>query len=90
MPAAHAPTITDCMHARMCSRCRRRTILQRLSQIQAAPSVAFHERAPDGMDLDDIQVLLTWQRPGTAQPNSTAVQLSVLSVLSSICLGKTL
>jgi len=33
--------------------CCRRTILQRLSQLKAAPSVAFHERAPDGMDIDD-------------------------------------
>jgi hypothetical protein len=35
---------------------RRRTILQRLSKIQGAPSVGFHERAPDGLQLDDIHV----------------------------------
>ena len=39
-----------------CAPCTRRTVLQRLSQIKGAPSVAFHERAPDGMQLDDIQV----------------------------------
>ena len=35
---------------------RRRTILQRLSRLQAAPGVAFHERAPDGLGEDDMQV----------------------------------
>jgi hypothetical protein len=34
----------------------RSTILQRLSQLQGPPSVGFHERAPDGMELDDMQV----------------------------------
>lgn len=35
----------------------RSTLLQRLSQMEAAPSVAFHERAPDAMDVDDIQAV---------------------------------
>ncbi|KAL4439216.1 hypothetical protein ABPG77_004118 [Micractinium sp. CCAP 211/92] len=34
----------------------RNTILQRLSEMQGAPGVAFHERAPDGLDPDAIQV----------------------------------
>ena len=34
----------------------RTTILQRLSRLQAAPGVAFHERAPDAMQLEDLEV----------------------------------
>ena len=34
---------------------RRQTILERLSRLAAAPSVGFHERAPDGMQLDELQ-----------------------------------
>lgn len=33
----------------------RNTILQRLAEMQGAPGVAFHERAPDGIDPDAIQ-----------------------------------
>ncbi|KAI3428482.1 hypothetical protein D9Q98_007307 [Chlorella vulgaris] len=43
----------------------RRTILQRLSQIKGPPSVGFHERAPDGMQLDDMQAV-NLSEPGRA------------------------
>ena len=36
------------------------TIFQHLSELPAAPGVAFHERAPDAMSLDDLQVGFGW------------------------------
>lgn len=54
--ACQAPASAPLPTAAACRPYRRTTILQRLSQLQGPPSVGFHERAPDGMDLDDMQV----------------------------------